>query len=447
MAVNTEFLEKRNQAKNDLNKKIRPLIRPLLNLFYICFMAKAKFILKEPNSKDDTLIYLLYNYQYNRFKYSTGERINPKNWNPRTQRAKESKQFPEYPEFNTRLDKIENGINNAFRKLLNDGLQPNNIILKAELESELSDNILKPRKQTFFNFIESYIKESIANKREGTIKVYNTTFRYLKEYSSKYKPVDFETITLEFYNNYTAFLSQELSLSANTVGKHIKTIKSFMNEATERGINQNLEFRKKKFKTIREEADTVYLSIKELESFEKLNLSSSPRLEKVRDLFLIGCYTGLRFSDFTQIKSENINLEKSMLLIRTQKTSERVAIPLHKTVKAIMQKYNYKLPNPYTNQIMNGYIKEVASLAGLKELIETTITRGGIVEKNVLPKFKLISTHTARRSFATNIYLAGVPTISIMKITGHKTERSFMAYIRISQEENADKLLTHPFFN
>ena len=87
------------------------------------------------------------------------------------------------------------------------------------------------------------------------------------------------------------------------------------------------------------------------------------------------------------------------------------------------------------------------SLANVKELTETTITRGGIVQKSVLPKFKLISTHTARRSFATNIYLAGVPTISIMKITGHKTERSFMSYIRISQEENADKLINHPFFN
>jgi integrase len=409
-------------------------------------MAKAKFILKEPSSKSDTLIYLLYNYQYNRFKYSTGERINPKNWNPSNQRAKETKNFPEYPEFNTRLDKIQNGINNAFRKLLNDGIQPNNTLLKQELENELSDNIVKPKKQTFFNFIEKYIKESISIKREGTIKVYNTTFKYLKEYSSKHKPVEFENITLEFYNHYTAFLSKEHSLSANTVGKHIKTIKSFMNEATERGLNENLEFRKKKFKTIREEADTVYLSVKELKQFEKLNLSATPRLDKVRDLFLIGCYTGLRFSDFTQIQPENINSDNTMLFIRTLKTSERVAIPLHKTVRDILKKHKNKLPKSYTNQVMNNYLKEIASLANIKELVETTITRGGKVEKSVLPKFKLISTHTARRSFATNLYIADIPTISIMKITGHKTERSFMQYIRITQEQNADKLLTHAFF-
>ena len=96
---------------------------------------------------------------------------------------------------------------------------------------------------------------------------------------------------------------------------------------------------------------------------------------------------------------------------------------------------------------MNGYLKEVISLAGIKELIETSITKGGKIERTVLPKYKLISTHTARRSFATNLYLAEIPTISIMKITGHQTEQSFLKYIRVTQKENADKLLTHPFFN
>ena len=93
-------------------------------------MAKVKFILKEPSSKNDTLIYLFYNYQYKRFKYSTGEKINPKFWNERNQRAKESKKFPEYPEFNARLDKFQNCLNNAFRKLLNDNTQPNNELSK-----------------------------------------------------------------------------------------------------------------------------------------------------------------------------------------------------------------------------------------------------------------------------------------------------------------------------
>ena len=164
-------------------------------------------------------------------------------------------------------------------------------------------------------------------------------------------------------------------------------------------------------------------------------------------MFLIGCYTGLRFSDFTEINPENIVSNNTVIQVRTKKTGQRVSIPLHKTVRKILKKYKNNLPKAYTNQTMNEYLKEVVSLAGIKELIETTITKGGKVEKNVLPKFKLVSTHTARRSFATNLYLAEVPSISIMKITGHKTERSFLQYIRVTQRENADKLLTHPFFN
>ncbi|OXA99698.1 hypothetical protein B0A75_11220, partial [Flavobacterium oncorhynchi] len=168
-------------------------------------MAKAKFILKEPSSKNNTLVYLIYNYQYSRFKYSTGESINPKFWNPTSQRAKETKQFKEYPEFNTRLDKIESAIKNVFRRLLNDGIQPTNILLKKEIENELSDHLLKPKKKSFLTFVENYIEESKLNKREGTIKVYNTTFKYLKEYSSKYKTIDFENITLEFYCKFRLY--------------------------------------------------------------------------------------------------------------------------------------------------------------------------------------------------------------------------------------------------
>ena len=411
-------------------------------------MANAKFILKEPKSKEETLIYMLFRYQYKRFKYSTGEKILPKFWNEDKQRVKETKQFPQYPEFNTRLSNFETAINTVFRRLLNDGIQPDNKMLKQALEAELSGNILQPRKITFLDFVEQYIEESKLHKKEGTVKVYKTTQKYLKAYSKKLKKdLDFDSINLEFYNQYTAYLSVENNLSANTVGKHIKTIKSFLNEATDRGHNTNLDFKKRKFKTIREESDSIYLTVEELKKFENLNLSASPRLEKVRDLFLVGCFTGLRFSDFTQIKPENIITDRNMIQIRTQKTGERVSIPLHKTVRKILSKYNNRLPKAYSNQVMNRYLKEVASLSGLKEKVETTITRAGKMEKETNSKFDLVSTHTARRSFATNLYLADVPTISIMKITGHRSERSFLQYIRVTQEQNADKLLNHPFFN
>ena len=96
---------------------------------------------------------------------------------------------------------------------------------------------------------------------------------------------------------------------------------------------------------------------------------------------------------------------------------------------------------------MNDYLKEIGKLAEINEPVQISITRGGKTAKEMFKKYELITTHTARRSFATNAYLMDIPSISIMKITGHKTEKSFMKYIRISQEENANKLINHPFFN
>jgi len=417
-------------------------------LIYICYMAKVRFILKEPSSKSETLIYLLYNYQYKRFKYSTGEKINPKFWNINNQRVKESKNFPEYPEFNTRLDTLENGINNSFRRLLNNGIQPNNDLLKKELEFELDNRVLKQRKKSLFEFITEFIEESKNRKQPSTITVYNTTIKHLKNYAEKgNKSIDFSNINLAFYSNFTKYLSQDLEMSTNTIGKYIKTIKTFLNEATERGLNANLEFRKSKFKTISEETDTVYLSINELKIIEEKSLSFNPSLEKVRDLFLLGCYTGLRFSDFTQIKQENIIESKSIIQIRTQKTKEKVSIPIHSIVKRILIKYDHAIPKAFTNQIMNKYLKDIVELCEIDTPTELTTTKSGKTIKTTVPKYKLITTHTARRSFATNCYLANIPSISIMKITGHKTEKSFLKYIKVTQEENADKLLNHPFFN
>jgi integrase len=95
---------------------------------------------------------------------------------------------------------------------------------------------------------------------------------------------------------------------------------------------------------------------------------------------------------------------------------------------------------------MNKKIKEVGKLAGINDEIITIITRGGKRVETAIKKFEKITNHTARRSFATNLYLAGVPTLAIMKMTGHKTERSFLKYIRVTPEENAFRIAQHPYF-
>ena len=407
---------------------------------------KVNFYLKEPKSKVETLIYLFFSFSNQRLKYSTGELIHPDLWNSETQRVKETKKFPEYPEFNARLDKIETTIRNIYRTQTNDGKIITLNLLRDELDKSLRD-ILEPKKQSLFEFIEKYIEESKGFKSSGTIKQYNNLFTHLKNYCSvKKKVIDFESIDLNFYNAFLDYLMNDLEQANNTIGTKIKVLKVFLNEATERGLNTNLDFKKRKFKKLSEDNDKIYLSKEELDLIYKHDFSKKLKLERVRDLFIIGCFTGLRFSDFTQIKSENI-IEGNKIKIRTQKTGEIVVIPLHQYVKEILTKYEGRIPRPLTNQKMNEYLKDVGKDVELNEMIETSITKGGKLKKDVVKKFDLICTHTARRSFASNLYLADVPAITIMKITGHRTEKSFLRYIRLSQEENANKLLNHPFFN
>lgn len=412
-------------------------------------MAEAKFVLKEPKASYKTLIYLFYNFNYQRLKYSTGEKIIPKNWNPTKQRAKETKTFPEFFELNNRLNYIENAVSNVYRKILNDSRTPTPTLLKEELDGILRGK-KEPEKLNFLDFIESYIEQSKASKSKILVNAYNSVHNRLIEFSAtKHYTVDFDTIDLEFYQKFSNFLLYEKNFLNNTVGKYIKNIKLFLNEATERGINTNFAFRSKKFKVHQEETDSIYLSEDELTSLYHLDLNENNTLSKVRDLFLIGCYTGLRFSDFINLKRENVINRggKKLIQIRTQKTDETVVIPMHPIIEEIWERYGESIPTPFTNQRMNFYLKEIGRLGSIEESYQITRNQGKNQKKLTLKKYEMLSTHTARRSFATNMYLAGVPTLSIMLITGHRTEKAFLRYIKVTKEQNAAKLLEHPFFN
>ena len=159
-------------------------------------------------------------------------------------------------------------------------------------------------------------------------------------------------------------------------------------------------------------------------------------------MFVVGCYTGLRFSDFSQIRPEHIFEDR--IRIKTIKTDEWVTIPLHNIVKSIMAKYHNNLnslPKSCQNQTMNKHLKLIGKLAGIKEDVLKIRNKGNQRIEEVIPKHNLITTHTARRSFATNAFKMKVPTRVIMKITGHRTEQAFNSYIKITQDENADLVL------
>ena len=128
-----------------------------------------------------------------------------------------------------------------------------------------------------------------------------------------------------------------------------------------------------------------------------------------------------------------------------QKTKELVVIPIRPDLNLILSKYNYNLPKTYEQKV-NKYIKEVGKQAEIKEIIHTETIKGGLTVKAATPKYELIKTHTARRSGCTNMYLAGISTLDIMKVSGHKTEGEFLKYINVTKEQTAMNLANHPYF-
>lgn len=404
------------------------------------------FILKDPRATTKTPVYLVFWYNQIRIKISTGERLHPHNWNKLTHKARETKDFAEGSNINTTLENHKINVLNAVR----DHIKTNGVILQDKLKAELIKVIRPPVEQEqepmkFFKAIEEYIR--ISNKSPRTKLNYNVALENLREYQKTVnEPITFESINIDFYEEYMNFLTLTKGYAKNTIGTRIKNLKVFMNYANDKGYTINQGHRHLKFKKVEETADTIYLTDKEITSLYHLDLTKNKKLARVRDLFIIGCYTGLRFSDLSQITPDKITNNGTRLKIKTIKTGETVVIPLHPAIRAILKKYDNKLPRVISNQKFNDYLKDLGELAELKEKISIAQTKRGFQVDTTFNKWQLITVHTARRSFATNMFLAGVPSISIMKITGHRTEKAFMKYIKITQDQNADLIAKHPYF-
>ncbi len=409
--------------------------------------GSVTFNLKYSGEKnEETPIIMVFWYDKIRVRVSTGERIKPKYWNSKDHKVKKVQEFEEAGNINTRLDTIEKNVMSTVRNHLN----KNGIIKIEALKKELTELIRpkpidEPDKMTFFRSIEQYIKN--VNRSSRTKLSYGTTKAALERYSATLKKeLGFDDINMDFYEAFQRYSYEVEKFALNTFGDHIKKIKVFMNYANDKGYTTNQGHKHRKFRTVEETPETIYLNEKELETLYKLDLSKNKKLDRVRDLFIIGCYTGLRFSDLSQLTPDKFIKEGTQLKLKTAKTGEIVIIPLHWMIKEILKKYDGATPRILSNQKMNEYIKLVAAEAEFNEKITIEKTSGRLTFDHIPEKWELVTVHTARRSFATNMYLADVPAISIMKITGHRTERAFMKYIKVSQEQNADKLTNHPFF-
>jgi integrase len=411
---------------------------------------EVKFYLKDKHATSKTVIFCWISFEGYRVKFYTPESIYPKFWDSTNHRVKKSAKFPEYPEFNLRLDNIALAIKNILRTYINehDSQYPTPQVLSNLLKDTLR-NGNKADSMSFMSFFKQLIERSENGTRlsikgqpisKGTIKTYRSTKNALEAYEKANRTkIDFDSIDLTFYNKLTGYFTTKLQYSANYIGKHIKTIKTVLNEATEEGHNKNDAYKRKAFITVRENVENIYLTEPELLSIMNIDLTHNKTHEIVRDLFIAGCYTGLRFSDLSNLTISNI--EGDLIHIKQIKTGDKVTIPILPELRTILNKYQGQLPKAISNQKSNQYIKEICKLSPLlNEAVGLSHTKGGKKLTDTKAKYLHVSTHTARRSFATNAFKRGLPTLSIMAITGHKTEQSFMKYIKVSNEEHAISL-------
>lgn len=390
-------------------------------------------------------------------------KIFPELWDSKTQLMKARVVFDSIKrnKFNSAILKRKELISHIYENI------NNNTTLSSTQLDELIDQSLYPEKyniketpNTLFTFIERFIDEA-SNRRDkftgrllssNNIQQYKATFIHLQEFAIKRNKGDFNftEIDNDFYNAFVLYLQEEQftvnennelvlikkAFTQNTVGKHIRILKLILNEASSLGINNITYYNT--FHVFTEEVDSIYLNESELQQMFDFNFGGQPFLDRVRDWFLLLAWTGSRFSDLSKIKVTDI--EDDFITFRQQKTNNKVVIPLHPIVKSILEKYNFRMPEPISNQKFNEYIKDVVKMVGIDKVESLTRTEGGNLVTYKEPKWKLVSSHTGRRSFCTNAFKRGISTLTIMSISGHKTEKAFLRYIKVTQAEHAELL-------
>jgi integrase len=389
-------------------------------------------------------INLIIRYSGVSFAYSTGYKIESKDWNLNTQRPKNDESL------SLILDTYIVEAKNIYiqYKSLNNLKEPSKVEMKELLNKRFKPSKIGTSKGSLQQFIKQFVKESYSRIHKGrelhhnTIKQYERVGVTIAKYGKSIgTTIDFKDIDIEFYKGYTKYLKQKHKLSINTIGKYIASLKTIMFEAVDMKLTTNMAFTTRKFQVNREKSENIYLTKDELQSIYELELEHD-YLDNTRDWFLIGCYTGLRYSDLINLNYDDII--DDCIEVTAKKTGKTSLVPFnHPIVKAILKKNN-GLPRPISNQRCNKYIKEVCSrVERLNISVFKRSSKGGELKTREYKKYELVCTHTMRRSFISNLILDGIPIHAIMSITAHSTEAMLLSYVKVKPRESISKVFNH----
>ena len=424
---------------------------------------EPKFFLEKPSSDTETYIMAAIRYKYKRIKISSGDKVRPIYWDKESQRPTVDRKLlrnispilqKELKYISHHLDEIDYYIRDLVLDLKRDKEVSLDLIkdklvefLGRKKEEEPTPPALIPE---FYDKLIDRMEQGIFLTDKGTIytpgtiKMHKVCKNQIAGLSESWGDLTFDSVSNEFYTSLISYFHDK-GYKQNTIGRAIKSLKFVMKVAYKEGIHENEIFKDEDFKAVTEEVDNIYLTVDELKILYNLDLSQDKVKERARDLFLIGCYTAQRFSDYSRFRPEHIKKTGNgtkVIDIVTKKTKQRVIIPfLFPELDILLKKYDYRSPKTY-EQDLNEQIKEVGKLAMFTSDIVIADKVGGKMVETVYKKHDLIKTHTARRSGATNLFKMGYAPLEIMKITGHTSEATFMKYIKVSKEENAEMMMS-----
>jgi integrase len=406
-------------------------------------MATITLILKEKSTTDTTPVYLF--CRAVQLKYPTGVLVKPKNWDNNTQLIKGVVTAKETN--NGTLKRLKEVGIQAIAEILASGETLTKELLREKIDLLLGKKEMPNNSLVGFAIAHTDRAKTQTNTAKGialapkTIAKYNTTISLLQHFDSlRGKATQFTDLSTDWINDFKEFLTTTKQYKINTIEKYIKQTKVFIREAMHQSLHDNRNFESKYWSAPTEVVQSVYLTTQELALLHHAKgLSESQK--KARDLFLLEAYTGLRYSDVSKLSA--IDLGADTIEIRVAKTNEKLVSFINPSAREIITRNGGKAPEAISNQKLNKYIKDVCQKVGIDTPMEVQETKAGLRITKHLPKWQLVSTHTGRRSFATNLYLQGFPIKSIMAATGHKTEKAFNAYIRLTPNEHAQLLKLH----
>lgn len=338
---------------------------------------------------------------------------------------------------------------------------------------------------TLMGWIETFISQCESGERlkrkstktitPGTIKSYRGTQAQLKAYQEKrHKIIDFDDVTLDFYDDWRRFFLEKTDktgnkrpYSPNTIGRHVKNLKIFLYAAKDMKLTTTTEFESSRFSVDSQDVENVYLTDERVQELYETDFDDAATVERLmeqapddreraamkdqltrrtprllneaKDIFVVGCLTGQRVSDYKRINSsmiKELSDGNEYIYLQQEKTDKWIYIPLDLRVRVILNKYHGTLPSIY-DQDLNERIKVIGRLMGWRENAGITELKGMLQVPTQKKFYECIKTHTARRTFATNAYKHKISLSSIMVITGHSSEKMLRKYLKLDNEERA----------